>query len=944
MDIFARLTKKIATPKKEKPTSAMRLAKFEKAWDYIHHLKAMVDMLVEEEHQPEAGDNYTGVCLEYFLRKNVLASLVHLSEADCPVGLLGETIRTISSLVELLDVRFLVHKNVHTPLLSLLRLAMASPQHSNKYQEDLVDLTYLLCAKIHEYPEILHIFFLDRSWLSPAAGSGSVTPSTASSPSRPADSPVAVTGKEYEFLLFTYLLQFVHMEGKAGDYARTGLGFLIELTGDKDLSDYILRSSGLSTILSASMGALYSQLPRRLLVMFEEDLPATGGAAAVRVPAVATTAGLTAAAAGDIHSDVGPTGTAPDTSTLVGRTSLSEEDELREEPTDAMESSTSPEFHQVMTSFIKLAEFYQDVLYRCPNITLHRSLVRNFRTHFLETVLYPSIMESSDTDGTAVAVMSYIELLLQALQPGELTDTLLRFLLDAEDEPASPAPASETAIPAAAVPSAQSEADVAAEKPAAVAFNLKDLICTNLQSSSRTAVVAALKLWTTMLTFQCAFTPNLLDTQPARRPLAPATTWPSGSPGQAGGPKSLAPPPVGLAAVLSHRYDMESYTHLLRLIDGTPAPTPILGYETYLADTEAAWEDHVVYHGTFEHVHQMERARAMLAAGIEQPLPPPPRSRRYGSRHDGIASDGGDQSTMTGATDFGSAPGPARPCCTPYRLNASDPALRALFNLLARFFAHPVDVNLALTGAVAALAACPFRELEGLFTFEAVPAPAPTVNANATTAGPRSSPAAHAPLLGDRGPWSLPPGAASPPSIFSILLALAQRVQAFRESMTDFEDRLRRTRTSLALGTTTAMTTPYPAKPTARTSVLNTPGATADSTGRSALLPSPTAPATTLSLTSSSIPSLQPGRAGSATSPDARSGGSSSPATAASTLAGGAEKAASAGKVAYATLCENVLILEESIKEMLAIIQVRRSVATPEVETVALRPSGPLGV
>jgi hypothetical protein len=98
----------------------------------------MVDLLVSESNQTEEGG--TGVCLEYLLkngapfvnlnvaltrsslvRADVLGTLVKLSEQDRPFGIQAEVLRSVQSMVVLLDEQFLVHSAVHKAVLRLLR-------------------------------------------------------------------------------------------------------------------------------------------------------------------------------------------------------------------------------------------------------------------------------------------------------------------------------------------------------------------------------------------------------------------------------------------------------------------------------------------------------------------------------------------------------------------------------------------------------------------------------------------------------------------------------------------------------------------------------------------------------------------------------------------------------------------------------------------------------
>ncbi|KAJ1983924.1 hypothetical protein H4R34_000979 [Dimargaris verticillata] len=1013
MDYFAKFTRRMSTPKRAKPTSAMQLARFEKAWTYCHNtyflqdkkvdakvshtgipqnLKTMVDLLVEEELQTDLDTANTGICLEYFLRNNVLASLVHLSEADCPAGILGETIRTVASLVNLLDDRFLVHKSVHTPLLNLLRFCTADTRHSPKYQEDLVDLTYLLCSKIHGFPELLHIFFLDRDWIVSAAKNAQATDhaspmldrthpgpngeAAASASSVASSGDASPAESSYEFLLFTYLLQFVHKEGKLGDYARTGLLFLVELTSDHDLSHFVLHSSGMSTLLSASMGALYSQLPRRLMVTYEEnlrDVSRPGSSVSAAPPAVATAAGMSAAAATDItaHPDSPPRPV--DGTTLAGRSSISEESiDAAAEPMETRESTTSPEFQRVMSSFLKLIEFYQDVLERCPDPALHSSLLQNFQTHFLDTVLYPSLLESSDTDGTAVAVMSYIELILQSLEPGELSDAILQFLLGLTIEtmvrPDSPtqlsanlegylvsAPPSQAQNVAMSNKGSGSTLAQPLTTSTVLAFTLKDLIGTNLQSSSRPAIISALKLWTTVMQYHCKYTPFLLETTPVKSLEA--------------GKATVANTAVPHTPIRQHRQDIDSYILLLNVINGEPLPSFIPGYDRYLNDVDAHWERHDSYHVRLERDGYLQKLDRALPRRPGRPLS---KSRKYSQSNLLVsaltaASAGNDTSSTTNVS--GGEPAidyhDLLPDCDPvkYRLSLSDPLLRVLLHLTSRFFAQSVDLNLALTGAITTLASCPRRELEGLFVPETATAAFPHPALGAPGRDPFHSSAA-APVAAPRR--------GAQPSLYALLLTLCKQIEGFRGEFKDFEERLEHTRGNLLLVgppksvnsdrcSTELSSTPSktPANgilqpglwggeakgPStslghgfSRTAVdssvfidgpdARSPGSSregGDNNGSGVISSVHTASST------SPVASLTGPSASSIIGGDHHHGTALSHRTAEAESGLGSAESMANLKLVYSSLCENVLILEEFIKELVAVIQVRRSSGRDEI-------------
>src|SRR6185436_14340974 len=111
--------------------------------DIHKHLETMTDALCNESLSLE--DQNTGLCMEEFLRNDILQKLVDLSEPDVPAGVRGEVLRTVAYMIEMLDDQFLVQRPVHEPTVKLLRTCVQDQQQSEKYHEDLVDLMYYIC-------------------------------------------------------------------------------------------------------------------------------------------------------------------------------------------------------------------------------------------------------------------------------------------------------------------------------------------------------------------------------------------------------------------------------------------------------------------------------------------------------------------------------------------------------------------------------------------------------------------------------------------------------------------------------------------------------------------------------------------------------------------------------------------------------------------------------
>ncbi|KAJ1648546.1 hypothetical protein IWQ61_009976 [Dispira simplex] len=578
--------------------------------------------------------------------------------------------------------------------------------------------------------------------------------------------------------------------------------------------------------------------------------------------------------------------------------------------------------------------------------------------------------------------MTYLELILQTLGPSSLTESFMFFLLGSDytlDDPLTTYSLSND------VNGKGQQATLEFKShPTTLAFNLKDLICTNLQSDSRFAIIAALKLWTTILTDHCKYTPLLLDTLPCAQRVARSACR---SDGFATQDITTAVPQT---PIQQHLRDMESYVCLLSLIDGKRiSPTFIVGYERYLSDVEAAWEWHAQYHCS---VDQLTRPlvsgtnpSSLCAIPAQSPQSGWPtggstRSRKYSRQNLLHVTEEipVDQEEVVGDTT--SPEVPQFRSTRRYRLSPNDPLLRALLHLMAKFYSHSVDVNLALTGTIAALASCPHRELEGLFVQDpsvAQPLLGSTLShlerekllpnqrtLNKKALGLNTPPAGDdvfnpwagmggkTPLgsprpstLGGREtqlttltthldtlvpiiPWQCP-GQNPYPSFLVVFHILAQQVGEFRTKFSDFDHRLLRTRTSLLLNpcsqvqsVDTYLASPCPIRYVSSTEPA-TPTLTSPSRER--------APSDSHNSTGKppEMPNhVQLGNSGQL--PNIPSTG-----TVDTPPSNPSQDTLSLTKISFASLCENVLILEEFVKELVAVVQVRRSTGQDMISYVS---------
>ncbi|KAG8693087.1 hypothetical protein FRC08_009331 [Ceratobasidium sp. 394] len=751
-----------------------------------------------------------------------------------------------------------------------------------------------------------------RSLLSPTHRAPSPSSSTSTvTASAPQAKP------EYEFLLFNYLLRFVHREGKIGDLARAGLLFLLDVamstseqpkeandssTPGMDpasdaalaLAEYVL-DGDFSDVLGAGLAAVYSVLPYKLEV--QRDYLAESEAQ---------------------HGGM----------LLGGRyvTSAEEEAVRLEEAEErgrelGMGISTSAEFRARLDHFLKMAEFIQDVLRRndaslhssqsagatesTPNpepslepsalvgSAISESILRSFRGVFLENVLYPSILECSDVDGSAVAVLSYIEVLLRVLKNGKLTDTLVKYLMSEEaTESTRPGESTSRADGTTKVSRRKSSAMTLLEREAPQKhgqayfsslgrFTLKDLIFSNIQSESPSTATASLKLLHCLLQQHCEMCTDQLfsargDPHATSFPhlaLVPVPTevnppaldsdseeefiYPGGDEDVLAEPKT---PPASTKLLFStvqptttyatHERELGLYLSLVSRINASNELDVFsTGYENYVRDALDTLQSEVCY-----------------CRGL----------------------DGDDSHTSW-----------------KHRLQPTDALLKLLLRALRRFFLQTPEFNVALTGVLSMISCCPNRSLAGWLSFDVqsqLPEPVSTETPDDGDDRSIDSTRSLKAALTSVNPNEI----STRPVVYDALLGLVAQLDRYRDRVPGFDRHLIERHQGLLFSENIndALNLSLSLDVTSEPAHLQLP-----LPGTPETLPRPKAKAAGSSLMSFLTPKKV-----------------KTPNTGASTPSGDIAR-----RITLSQLLDNTIILEEFVKELAGIIQARRSLGVDAI-------------
>jgi hypothetical protein len=739
-----------------------QLTKGIKSTEAPNRLQAMVDSLVWESSRTEEG--MTGACMEYLLKNDVLGNLVRLSESDRPFGIQAEVLRAVQNMVVLLDEQFLVHSAVHRAVLRLLRNCVGDDlqeqldgrnklvgaakntvrSQPSEYEEDLVNLLCILCSRIRTHRELLMIFFHDKHWyrseplfsvdegdeeegeedddedLSPRTLSPTPSHETITTAAQPSSKKI-----EYEFLLFNYLLRFVHREGHIGDFARAGLLFLMDVAmspgepihllagGDTPkhsttdskqqhsdpvtdaalaLAEYIL-DGDFSEVLGAGLGAVYSLLPYKLIIKQQGD---SHGESMVLGGGIAPKSGA--------NEDMDP------------------------------EGSNSPEFRSRLDHFLKLMEFIQDVLRRnvihesdldasmLVGTAIVQSILDSVRRIFLENVLYPSVLECSDIDGSAVAVMSYVEIIISTLEDGPLSEMLVNFLMSEDDDElkVTPRQRKHSMVNLGAPPPPpqtdrqkklhrrKSSAMMLLEMEAPESnkqteyftsmarFTLKDLLLANIKSSSAAAGTAALGLFRCLLQRHPHIAASGLLTV---IPDSNATAFPH---------PALIP---GYKPTASHGFSEEEEADEEEFIYPS--------FEDPLAEISLASTLFQQPQTTYA-THEREMS---LYLALVSRVDPAHNTDAFSTGFENYLNDAlyaiQTQSAclLDSYPESSDQPTGNSHVMHKHRLNPTDSILSSVLKSLGNFFSNSPEYNVALTGLLATLAIHPERSLAGWMTF-----------------------------------------------------------------------------------------------------------------------------------------------------------------------------------------------------------------------------------
>ncbi|WPH03026.1 Hypothetical protein R9X50_00590000 [Acrodontium crateriforme] len=427
--------------------------------DKLHaHVERLVVLIREETRAP-----IPHVCIQYAASRQIYAVIARAASVSQYEPMIKAAVAVFAALIDSEEEGFLSSGPFAKSLMRLITRAIDNGTTSIGLDTEtaILEVLFTVAAKIRLEPEILPVWFQARS--RPPLTESQIYEKEKE---KEKNSFAGVTQKD-DFPLCYLLIDRVHHEGRIGDFARTGLLYIFEATGrSANLEEWVI-SSDLPTLMASGLGALYSQLSRELSI---------------------------------IHPDV----------TLPAVLAMSDYNTTH--PRATAESAFSDRHRSHMSTFLSYLAFWQDVLDHCRSSEVNQTLLDHFQILFLQQLLYPSLLQSSDTDaGSSIAVLTYMTTMLEALEYPKLIHMILIYLLNIDDKMTS---TSGQNTPSASINLSQSTGSLnrrgsimllsAIKSPEVepTLFSLVDLILNSIGSRNNQTVYAALKLTSTLIVRQ----------------------------------------------------------------------------------------------------------------------------------------------------------------------------------------------------------------------------------------------------------------------------------------------------------------------------------------------------------------------------------------------------------------------------------------------------------
>ena len=206
-------------------------------------LNRLAELLNDDQRGPTPH-----LCVSFAATSRILVLVARISAAFQNDAVTQEALSICSLLIDSEEEAFLEDKGFADALPEFIESVQKSVRRVNDHdiESSMVELLFGIAAKLRVEPHVLRVWFR---------------------PEKPEEDNEDLSDDERrtrweEFPLFYILLSYVPSEGRAGEFGRMGLLYIIEMASSSSDLEKWLVGGDMAALMASSLGALYSQLGR----------------------------------------------------------------------------------------------------------------------------------------------------------------------------------------------------------------------------------------------------------------------------------------------------------------------------------------------------------------------------------------------------------------------------------------------------------------------------------------------------------------------------------------------------------------------------------------------------------------------------------------------------------------------------------------------------------
>ena len=198
---------------------------------------------IKKTLQEEVQTPAPHLCARHVFNFKVYTTLAQVASGYYNEDIIYESLDTFKILIESEEVEFLAEKGFADALIAFIsKISTTGPLMVSVDTEGrILEVLFGVAAKLRLQPKLLPAWFKTQTLDDTGFGTK-------------ADKEV--------FPLFYLTLDYVHHDGRVGDFAKTGLLYIIESATHSEALEKWIVESDLATLMASGLGALYSQLSR----------------------------------------------------------------------------------------------------------------------------------------------------------------------------------------------------------------------------------------------------------------------------------------------------------------------------------------------------------------------------------------------------------------------------------------------------------------------------------------------------------------------------------------------------------------------------------------------------------------------------------------------------------------------------------------------------------